>query len=78
MAAHRAAHAALSFEDVRGVEETRRWLVAVPSERRIVTDDSKVVWNIGAYDFLLDGPPLESIHPSLQRQAVLTMENGLC
>lgn len=75
--AHRAAHASLPFDDERDLEEARRGLVAVPSERRIVADDGKVVWDIGSYDFLLDGQTFESIHPSLQRQAVLNMEYGL-
>lgn len=77
VAAHRAARAALPFDDERDVEEARRGFVATPSERRILADDGKVVWDIGAYDFLLDGRTFESIHPSLQRQAVLNMEYGL-
>ncbi|MFO7589959.1 MAG: alkyl sulfatase dimerization domain-containing protein [Acidimicrobiia bacterium] len=76
-AAHGAALAALPFEDERDFDEARRGLVAAPSERRIVADDGKVVWDIGSYDFLLDGQTFESVHPSLQRQAVLNMEYGL-
>jgi alkyl sulfatase BDS1-like metallo-beta-lactamase superfamily hydrolase len=77
VAAHETAHAALPFDDERDFEEARRGFLAAPSERRIVADDGRAVWDIGAYDFLLDGQPLESIHPSLQRQAVLNMEYGL-
>ncbi len=76
-AAHRAAGASLPFDDERDFEEARRGLIAAPGERRIVADDGKVVWDIGSYDFLLDGQTFESIHPSLQRQAVLNMEYGL-
>jgi alkyl sulfatase BDS1-like metallo-beta-lactamase superfamily hydrolase len=36
-----------------------------------------VAWNIGAFDFLLSGEEFESIHPSLQRHAILNMEYGL-
>lgn len=42
-----------------------------------MADAGHVAWNIGAYDFLLDGEPFDSIHPSLQRQATLNMEYGL-
>jgi alkyl sulfatase BDS1-like metallo-beta-lactamase superfamily hydrolase len=77
VAAQQAARAALPFEDERDFAEARRGLVAVPAERQIVADDGKVVWDIGSYDFLLDGQSFESIHPSLQRQAVLNMEYGL-
>ena len=37
-----------------------------------------VAWNIGQYDFLLEeGKDFKSIHPSLQRQAILNMNYGL-
>ena len=37
-----------------------------------------VAWNMGSYDFLLVGARTStSIHPSLQRQAILNMEYGL-
>jgi alkyl sulfatase BDS1-like metallo-beta-lactamase superfamily hydrolase len=77
VAAQEAARAALPFDDERDFEEARRGLVAVPAERQIAADDGKIVWDIGSYDFLLDGRTFESIHPSLQRQAVLNMEYGL-
>src|SRR6056297_874518 len=76
-AAHGAARASLPFDDERDFEEARRGLVAVPGERRVTADDGKIVWDIGSYDFLLDGQTFESIHPSLQRQALLNMEYGL-
>lgn len=77
VAANQAARAALPFDDERDFEEARRGFLAAPAERRIVTDDGKVVWDIGSWDFLLDGRSFDSIHPSLQRQAVLNMEYGL-
>lgn len=49
----------------------------MPAERQIVADDGKIVWDNGSYDVLLDGESFGSIHPSLQRQAVLDMEYGL-
>ena len=36
-----------------------------------------MVWNIGQWDFLLQGKDFDSIHPSLQRQAILNMNYGL-
>jgi alkyl sulfatase BDS1-like metallo-beta-lactamase superfamily hydrolase len=36
-----------------------------------------VAWDFGAYDFLLSGEDFDSIHPSLQRQALLNREYGL-
>ncbi|MFZ4434055.1 MAG: alkyl/aryl-sulfatase [Microthrixaceae bacterium] len=74
---HRAARAALPFDDERDFDEARRGLVAVPAARQILGAEGKVVWDIGSYDFLLDGQEFESIHPSLQRQALLNMEYGL-
>ncbi len=67
----------LPFEDQRDFEESRRGLVAAPVDRQIRNEAGQVVWNIGAYDFLLDGRSFDSIHPSLQRQAVLNMGYGL-
>jgi alkyl sulfatase BDS1-like metallo-beta-lactamase superfamily hydrolase len=77
IAAQESARASLPFEDERDLEEARRGFIAAPAERRIVAPDGTVVWDIGAYDFLLDGQPFDSIHPSLQRQALLNMEYGL-
>ena len=36
-----------------------------------------VAWNMASYDFLLEGQDFDSIHPSLQRQAILNMAYGL-
>ncbi len=68
----------LPFEDQRDFEESRKGLIAVPDYRQITTEDGTVAWDIGSYDFLLeDGQEFDSIHPSLQRQAVLNMNYGL-
>jgi len=67
----------LPFEDQRDFEEHRRGFVAAPSYRRIEDDNGKVVWDIGQYDFLLEGKDFDSIHPSLQRIATLNMNYGL-
>ena len=67
----------LPFEDQRDFDEQRRGFVAAPAYRRITDDSGEVVWDIGQYDFLLTGEDLDSIHPSLQRQATLNMNYGL-
>ncbi len=67
----------LPFSDRRDFEEQKRGLIAAPAERRIVDATGSVVWNMGAYDFLLSGSDFDSIHPSLQRQAQLNMNYGL-
>lgn len=77
VAVQEAARASLPFADERDFEEARRGRIAVPDYRQITARGGHVAWNIGSYDFLLDGKDFDSIHPSLQRQAVLNMEYGL-
>jgi alkyl sulfatase BDS1-like metallo-beta-lactamase superfamily hydrolase len=67
----------LPFADQRDFEESRRGFVAAPSYRRITNEAGEVVWDMGSYDFLLQGKDFDSIHPSLKRQAVLNMGYGL-
>lgn len=67
----------LPFDDERDFDEQRRGFIAAPSYRRITDDSGKIVWDIGQYDFLLSGENLDSVHPSLQRQATLNMNYGL-
>ncbi len=77
VAAQESARDSLPFGDRRDVEEARRGFLAAPEYRQIMAEAGHVAWNIGAYDFLLDGQDFDSIHPSLQRQAILNMEYGL-
>jgi alkyl sulfatase BDS1-like metallo-beta-lactamase superfamily hydrolase len=67
----------LPFEDQRDFEESRRGFIAAPSYRQILGANQNVVWDMARYDFLLGGKDLDSIHPSLQRQALLNMNYGL-
>jgi alkyl sulfatase BDS1-like metallo-beta-lactamase superfamily hydrolase len=67
----------LPFDDERDFAESKRGFVAAPESRRILNADGEVVWDIGAFDFLLEGRDFDSIHPSLQRQALLNMNYGL-
>lgn len=67
----------LPFADQRDFDESRRGFIAAPDYRQILGAAGNVVWDIGRYDFLLDGQDYDSIHPSLQRQATLNMNYGL-
>ena len=42
-----------------------------------MADAGNVAWDMGSYQWLLSGQDFASIHPSLQRQAVLNMAYGL-
>lgn len=76
-AANAAAREQLPFEDERDFEEARRGFLAAPPYRQIMAYAGHVAWDMGSYDFLLSGQEFESIHPSLQRQAILNLEYGL-
>jgi alkyl sulfatase BDS1-like metallo-beta-lactamase superfamily hydrolase len=67
----------LPFADTRDFEEAKRGFIAAPSFRKIMNDKGDVAWNMDNWDFLLQGKDFDSIHPSLQRQALLNMEYGL-
>ena len=77
IAKQQAARNSLPFDDERDFEESRKGFVAAPSYREIMADAGHVAWNIGSYDYLLQGKDFDSIHPSLQRQAILNMGYGL-
>ena len=67
----------LPFHDDRDLEEARRGFIAKPDYDRIMADAGNVAWDMGRYEFLLEGEDFDSIHPSLQRQAVLNMAYGV-
>lgn len=67
----------LPFEDKRDFEESSKGFIAAPDYKTIMADAGNVAWDIGSYDFLLQGKDFNSIHPSLQRQAILNMGYGL-
>jgi len=69
--------ASLPFEDRRDFEEARKGFVAAPDYRRIMADAGNVAWDMASYEFLLQDKNFDSMHPSLQRQAVLNMAYGL-
>ena len=69
--------AELPFADKRDFEEAKRGFIAEPPYTKIMADAGHVAWDMGSYGWLLTGKDFESIHPSLQRQAVLNMAYGL-
>ena len=67
----------LPLADKRDFEEARHGFIAAPSYRKIMADDGNVAWDMDNWNFLLKDKDYDSIHPSLQRQALLNMEYGL-
>ncbi len=69
--------ATLPFEDKRDFEEAQHGFVAAPPYKKIMAEAGNVAWDMESYEFLLEGKDFDSIHPSLQRQAILNMAYGL-
>ncbi|RLT96053.1 MAG: MBL fold metallo-hydrolase [Ketobacter sp.] len=68
----------LPFEDTRDFEESKRGFIAAPDYKQIMAEAGNVAWDMGSYEWLLEeGQTWDSIHPSLQRQAILNMNYGL-
>jgi alkyl sulfatase BDS1-like metallo-beta-lactamase superfamily hydrolase len=67
----------LPLADLRDFEEAKHGFIAAPDYRMIKNDKGGVAWDLGRYDFLLQGRDFDTIHPSLQRQAILNMSFGL-
>jgi alkyl sulfatase BDS1-like metallo-beta-lactamase superfamily hydrolase len=67
----------MPFEDKRDFEENKRGFIAAPEYKQIMAEAGHVAWDMGQYEFLLQGKDFDSIHPSLQRQAILNMNYGL-
>jgi alkyl sulfatase BDS1-like metallo-beta-lactamase superfamily hydrolase len=67
----------LPFADKRDFDEAKQGFIAEPPYTKIMADAGHVAWDMGSYGWLLSGEDFESIHPSLQRQAILNMAYGL-
>ena len=67
----------LPFEDKRDFEEQKKGFIAAPPYKQIKAEAGHVAWDMGSYEWLLQGKDFDSIHPSLQRQAILNMNYGL-
>jgi len=70
-------YATLPFDDKRDFEEAKKGFIAEPPYTQIMADAGNVAWDMGSYQWLLEGKDFPSINPSLQRQAVLNMAYGL-
>ena len=69
--------ATLPFEDKRDFDEAKKGFIAEPPYMKIMADAGHVAWDMASYQWLLQSKDFDSIHPSLQRQAVLNMAYGL-
>jgi len=69
--------AELPFGDKRDFDEAKKGFIAAPPYKQIMADAGHVAWDMESYQWLLSGQDFPSIHPSLQRQAVLNMNWGL-
>ena len=69
--------APLPFSDKRDFDEAAKGFIAAPPYKKIMADAGHVAWDMDSYQWLLSGQDFASIHPSLQRQAVLNMAYGL-
>ena len=67
----------MPFSDKRDFDEAKQGFIAEPPYKKIMADAGNVAWDMGSYQWLLSGQDFASIHPSLQRQAVLNMAYGL-
>jgi alkyl sulfatase BDS1-like metallo-beta-lactamase superfamily hydrolase len=68
--------ATLPFEDQRDFDEAKKGFIAEPPFMKIMADAGNVAWDMASYQWLLQAKDFQSIHPSLQRQAVLNMAYG--
>ena len=69
---------ALPLADKRDFAEAQRGFIAAPPYKQIMAEAGNVAWDMGSYEWLLEeGKEFASIHPSLQRQAILNMAYGL-
>ena len=73
----RKARDTMPFADKQDFAEAKKGFIAAPGYRKIMQDNGGVAWDMDKWDFLLEGKDFDSVHPSLQRQAILNMEYGL-
>ena len=68
----------LPFEDKRDFEEAKKGFIAAPPYKQIMAEAGNVAWDMGSYEFLLTDKKYDTIHPSLQRQAVEWLTKRMC
>jgi len=66
----------LAIGDKLDFVEQSRGFIASPKSKKI-SSDGKVIWDMQRFDFLFEDKRYDSIHPSLQRHALLNMNYGL-
>jgi len=71
------ARSTMNFSDKRDFDEQKKGFIAAPKSMKIKADAGHVAWDMERYQFLAKGKDFDSIHPSLERQAVLNLNFGL-
>ena len=71
------AKATLPFADRRDFEEHAKGLIAPMKDLKIMADAGHVAWDMERFQFLDGQDDIDSIHPSLLRQARFTTNYGL-
>ena len=77
ISAQRAMAKSLPFEDGRDLAFADRGFIATLSDPQIKAKDGKIVWNLGAYDWMSGDAAPESVNPSLWRHMGLLRKHGL-
>jgi len=69
--------ASLPFSDKLDFSLVEKGLIKRPEKLSIKDEQGNVVWELGNYQFLLDNNKIDTVNPSLLRQAKLNMAYGL-
>ena len=69
--------ASLPFSDKLDFSLAEKGLIKRPENVSIKDEQGNIVWELGNYQFLLDNNKIDSVNPSLLRQAKLNMAYGL-
>jgi len=75
--AQRSVAAQLTTEDGRDLDFADRGFIGTLSDPVITNKDGKPVWNLGAYDWMVDGQSPDTVNPSLWRHMGLLRKHGL-
>ena len=75
--AQRSVAAQLPVEDGRDLDFADRGFIGTLSDPVITNKDGKPVWNLGAYDWMVDGQSPDTVNPSLWRHMGLLRKHGL-
>ena len=77
ISAQRAMAKSLPVDDGRDSGFADRGFIATLSDPQIKAKDGKIVWNLGAYDWMSGNTAPESVNPSLWRHMGLLRKHGL-